>query len=146
MVPRWPRHGSAWSKNVQDICLEAVLGFRLWLSQALPGFASVLPSLCLRVAFALPSLCLCFAFALFLYCLCFAFSFCFPLKWGAPLSYKPNLVHNKAAGKAVAFPYLDISSMRPPQGPDLGPNGQIRQKLATEPLLRIPYRPLTEPP
>ena len=59
MVPRW-------AAMAQDgpICLSrAVLGFHLGPSQALPGFAFALPSLCLCFAIALPLLCLCFDFA-----------------------------------------------------------------------------------
>ena len=68
-----PKMASAWPKDGLRCLSMAVFGFHLGPSRALPGFAFVLPSLCLRFAFALPSLCLRFAFALLSPCFRFAF-------------------------------------------------------------------------
>ena len=58
--PKMSQDGPNRAQDSPRCLCRAVLGFHLWLSRALPGFA----------------------FALLLHCLCFALPFPFPFEWG----------------------------------------------------------------
>ena len=73
-VTRWSQDGPSMAQDGLRCLSQAVFGFHLGPPRALPGFAFVLPSFCIRFAFALPSLCLHFAFALLSFCLRCAFA------------------------------------------------------------------------